>query len=237
MIGYFILGIRRSGNHMFINFLLENYNKILYYNNIDTNILNNHLIKTNSTIIGDINLSQKLVNNINENPECIIFSFEDISITAFQNYTIKIKKLFPLTEIKSIIILRDLLNCISSRLKRNNNIIAPVNERIINLWKEHFYTNNYIKIYYNLFISSESYRQSIGNILNLNYINEVNSIPQFFSGSSFETDVTIKQPIANYLTRYQEFLDNNLIKELLQQKNLIYDIEYIFNIHYNINNV
>jgi hypothetical protein len=58
--------------------IIENYNKVLYYNNINSINLNENLIEKNSTSLGDINLASKLVNSIQDNPECIIFSFEDV---------------------------------------------------------------------------------------------------------------------------------------------------------------
>lgn len=228
MIGYFITGLRRSGNHLFIKLIINNYNKVLYFNDINngTTVLTNHLIEKDSEVIGNTEIASKLVNSLNENPECIIFSFEDYSLIHFEEMTNKINKDFNFSKIIKCLIMRDLLNCLASRIESNNKKLAPVTKDIIKLWYS-YYNSNYIKLNYNLFLQDNSYKEELKEMLNLNEIKDITTVSLFFSGSSFKRHSTEKQNNIDYLTRYKKYFNNTFLL-----KNNFNDIEEYFDIKY-----
>lgn len=225
---YFLLGLRRSGNHLFINIIINNYTRVLFYNDINYNSkkLSQHLIPKNSEVIGNDTIASKLINNLSENPECIIFSFEDLSLKQFNEMVTKIKFRLKFTQIIKCIIIRDLLNCIASRLEANNNELAPVNNTITQLWYTYFYSQ-LPKINYNLFLIDNNYKDEIKEILQLNQITEMNTVPLFFSGSSFNRNCTQKEENISYLTRYKKYFNEDYISN-----NNLDDIENYFQIKY-----
>jgi hypothetical protein len=224
MIGYFLLGLRRSGNHMFINLILENYNSILYYNDIkvNTRALERHLVKKNSTYIGNIHLASKLVNSIT-------FSFEDMWVEHFDNLKGKIIKLFNFEQVLEFVIMRDILNCMASRLEANNTELVSVDEHIIDLWYKHFYSN-YFKLNYNLYLTEPTYKELVKEKMMLKYTFEVLTVPQFLCGSSFVRDSLEKQRTNDYLNRYQKYKDHPIIFKLLEGN--LSDVEREFRITY-----
>lgn len=218
MIAYFINGLRRSGNHLFINIIINNYDRVLFFNDIfiDTQILIPHLIENDSEVIGNSKIASKLVNNLNQKPECIIFSFEDFSLENFEVMITKINKRFTFKKVFKCIVLRDLLNCLASRIAANNEIITPVNETIIDLWYTHF-NSSFIKLNYNLFLQKEEYKKILSKLLDLNFIEDIDTVSLFFSGSSFKRNSTVKQDNINYLTRYKLLLSEDKYKLLLSE--------------------
>lgn len=228
MIGYFLVGLRRSGNHLFINIIINNYKRVLFFNdiNIGTNVLTNHLIRNGSEVIANTTLSSKLVNNLNDKPECIIFSFEDLSILDFDEMVNKINKRFNFTKIIKCIVIRDLLNCMASRLESNNDTLAPVNQDTNELWFSHF-NSRLPKLNYNLFLIDNNYKEELKKILCLDKVEDINTVSLFFSGSSFNRYSTEKQSNIDYLTRYKKYFNEEYILN-----NNFKDIENYFSIKY-----
>ena len=228
MIGYFLVGLRRSGNHLFINIIINNYKRVLFFNdiNIGTNVLTNHLIKNGSEVIANDEIASKLVNNLNDKPECIIFSFEDLSILDFDEMVNKINKRFNFTKIIKCIVIRDLLNCMASRLESNNDTLAPVNQDTNELWFSHF-NSRLPKLNYNLFLIDNNYKEELKKILCLDKVEDINTVSLFFSGSSFNRYSTEKQSNIDYLTRYKKYFNEEYILN-----NNFKDIENYFSIKY-----
>lgn len=228
MIGYFLVGLRRSGNHLFINIIINNYKRVLFFNdiNIGTNVLTNHLIKNGSEVIANDEIASKLVNNLNDKPECIIFSFEDLTLTDFDEMVNKINKRFNFTKIIKCIVIRDLLNCMASRLESNNDTLAPVNQDTNELWFSHF-NSRLPKLNYNLFLIDNNYKEELKKILCLDKVEDINTVSLFFSGSSFNRYSTEKQSNIDYLTRYKKYFNEEYILN-----NNFKDIENYFSIKY-----
>ena len=198
---YFLLGLKKSGVHLFTKVIISNYKSVLYYDNIELNTkhLIHHVVNNSNSLIDDILLSEKLVPCITRNPECVIVTFFDMSIKHFEFLCKQINKLFKnKINVFQIVIIRDLLNCMSSRLKSN----MLVNEKTINLWNEHL-MSSYKKFNYNLYILDENYRNNLKSNVYLKNVSLIYS-PLFFNTSSPDTPV-------DYLTRYLKYRDHALM--------------------------
>ena len=136
MIGYFVLGMERSGINLFID-IISNKNDIIIYDNItiDTKLLLHNRVK------------------YSENATITLFVFRDTSIPRFNYLKNKIKPLYKFEKCYEIVVIRDLLNLLSSRLSSK----LLVNQKVISLAYEH-YNSSYSKFNYNLFHLDENYR-------------------------------------------------------------------------------
>lgn len=238
---FFILGMRRSGNHMFIHFLLSNFHRIFFMNNVrlSTTDWTRYIVGSNSLMVGNKELASRLVGNIHDDPDCLIFTMEDISVDEFDCTIKHIYNIFPIATVQtsthSIIIMRDLLNCISSRLAAHQGeLITPVNDHMINLWKEQFYCEIHDKILYNKFVSSSDYRKEITLRLGLTNSSSVTSVPLFFGGSSFDRNSNIPQEISSYSKRYISFCEHPVLLSLLQDASFMDRVQNVFEIRYEI---
>jgi hypothetical protein len=231
---YYVLGLRRSGNHLFISWIISNYTKVLFFNDINFNFFQNNLsdfwcYKEKNQFNEKINQNLLSVSDNWDNIDCLIISLEDKTCNKFTE-TINSLNFATAKKIYKIIVIRDLLNCITSRLIKhikNDNArhIVPINDYIMKLWLSHYHDILCIHFNYNKFIISPEYRTLIQKELNLVNISEevLYSISNFFNGSSFENDF-------NFLDRYKNYLDNYHINKILNNKTIMDILESEFNI-------
>ena len=82
---------------------------------------------------------------------------------------------------------------------------------MINIWFQHL-NSNLIKFNYNLFLTNyKNYRKYLQEILELNKVENINSVLLFGSGSSFSPENSQVQLLDNYLSRYKKYLDHDMI--------------------------
>lgn len=206
---------------MFINLLVRNHPKVIFYNNVrNTRYLQCNVVRPQDASMGDTSLSNKLVQSMQDEPDCAIFSFEDLSVGLFTTLVHQIKRsLMPSTVVVCGIVIRDVLNVMSSRLKANMS--TPVNHGVVALWKEHFYDHTFPKLNYNRFLTDEDYRDSLKATWMLSDVEPVRTVPQFLSGSSFAPGSLAPDESHRTASRYHEFLSHPCICSVLADEELL----------------
>lgn len=173
-------GLRRSGNHAVIDWILEHCDSYTHYNNV---VLENNIFKADS---------------VNGNGEFKLASFEDYPL----NYLPKGKTILllrdPLNTFASR--LQHLRNSLSNielykDWREFGNFYSRLNmisKGAFDLWKQYaraFVENEYICINYNKWFASKSYRKEISKKLNLKHTDKgffSKKGHQFSGGSSFK---------------------------------------------------
>lgn len=186
-------GLRRSGNHPIIYWIsrcidngnipeemsdvhpldniFHNSSKTLYFFNdwldYKTNYLNN--------------------NNIKVNGEYMLYSYEDVRMNYTQQYTDP--------NVTNIIILRDPLNTMASRIKHKMDQLSYYisSEDVIDIWKAYASEclnitkkfKNLLFILYNRWVVDKKYRKDICGKLNIPYFSDTKYVPLNGNGSSF----------------------------------------------------
>jgi len=213
-------GLRRSGNHAIIFWMLQNLSKqkevipfpdnkiyksgnCLYLNDYGFSDFHNFQSKTY--------LLPKLIKMYN--CEWCIVSYEDVHIDYKETYNFKYDKLFTFS------IVRDIENILSSRLKYIDNRIKT-NESINNL---NIYDNIFIdyishknynnSIVYDKWVIDKEYRDSICKQLNVENLDHTDYVSFAGYGSSF-VGITLDNP-DNLLNRKKMFtIPDKYIKKL-----------------------
>jgi hypothetical protein len=215
-----IFGMRRSGNHAIIEWIARHFHKTLHYNECwgweKVNCRSEH-------IYGD--------KNSNMSPDLIIYSYEDFCPSIEEA-----------EDARSIIILRDWYNMMSSRIISGRDKVKYrhhqgfYNDNILETWLE------YIKVYelnkdktiiYNKWSVDSDYRISIAKTLNLKNISDDKYIKEFplskiGNGSSFEKD-KINTELINERYKLLKKMNNKLYKEMLKNE-VVGHCKTIFNI-------
>ncbi|HPR30855.1 MAG TPA: hypothetical protein PLK12_02115 [Prolixibacteraceae bacterium] len=232
---FIVHGLKRSGNHAIINWILEQTD-MNFFNNI---IPISPILKGQEIIPNTIDFIEWINNPKNmrflekktNNDDCII-SIEDHSVNIkpfIFNHKINVKHL---------LILRDPINLFSSRIRKaffiNNPAYPWVNnenmQRAINLWIEHaneFFniTHNIINklcISFNEWYSDLEYRKDLSNQLGIHFSDKgYKTISLIGGGSSFDntkylnTDETYNLLNRNtLLNNYEKCLLDEVITDI-----------------------
>lgn len=219
------VGLRRSGNHAIINWILKQSEQpVLFYNNVYPN---NPFCKYPEK--GSLNYSEYALR---------LYSLEDRVLP-----TIASKKVYPQKKVSNdsvieekidVLILRDPFNLFASRLKtsRNKPLYYSSGLEIQHLYltylKEYlgitnFLNNKKVCINYNKWKDSEEYRKLIAKQLKINFtdkgLQEVSSIG---GGSSFDR-LTYKNQGTFMLTdqRWKDFSNSRYFNNLFKDKELL----------------
>lgn len=214
-----IFGMRRSGNHAIIEWIASHFQKTLHYNECwgweNIQYRSEH-------IYGNKN---------NSSPNLIIYSYEDFCPSEEE-----------IKDDRSIIILRDWYNMMSSRIITNRNTAKYRHEDgfnnidILGVWLEYVERYKYHKnktIIYNNWAINKNYRKIISNIFQFNsdYDRYTTELPssKIGCGSSFEKD-SITTNLIN--DRYKLLKDSHpnlydkiLNNQVVQPCKEIFDIE------------
>ena len=159
-----LFGLRRSGNHFIISTILQQFKNSVHIN--DSYLSYNEYIKYK-----DIDIKDKSINRIYtgfKNADCIIISIENKDIDY-----IELEKFNNISDIYSIILIRNPYNNLSSAWKVYNGNLDKINE-LINLWQ--IYANTFIndtkliKILYDKFATDDNYIHNILEKLNITKI-------------------------------------------------------------------
>jgi len=242
---YYVLGLRRSGNHLLISWIISNFKNVLFFNDLDKKPLidkkyhenelrTKYIYREKQKFYEDFNNNLLCINDEWNNVECLILSFEDKSIENF----IQVYDFFKIkAEYKyKVIVLRDLLNCLSSRLEGQETSVRRLeaDEITLKYWLEYYNNTCCVILNYNQFIFSKKYRNTIKDKVGLTIVPKkiLQSVPQFFCGSSFEKG-KIERDDKDFLscyTRYYKFQDVDIIKMVLETPNMFQILED-FNIY------
>jgi len=233
---YLVNGLRRSGNHLFLGYLISGLKKKTYFlNNIASHTLSTGIIKdyrTAQSNLFDYQIS-KNIKNLNkiyyDDNFNLVFSIEDKNVMKMNMFydILKSRK----NRVFKIIVIRDIYNTMSSRLKKAD-WNKQVDDVTINYWNDLYKESkkkNIITFNYNKFICDKyNYREKLNKSLNLK--NPIISISKASGGSSFSQGKLISQDKKNYFTRFEDFKNNEIIKKLLKDKKLLKITKKDFNL-------
>ncbi len=234
-----VVGLRRSGNHAIINWIRnQQTGKVCHLNNIrpDKNPYRNLYLHYQTE-----KLKQESIGNFSPK-DCLIYSYEDYPLEAIA--TAEWEKKHDLYVGKSskkydILIIRDPLNLLASRFKRNLMNTKANDWSVVDLWvayaKEYLGETNYLSenkicINYNRWFSEVKYRQYLALQLNFKFSDygfrqvKIEGGGISFDGRKFNSSV---RPI-NVLNRWQHFVDNREYRQLLNNRQLQEYCEKIF---------
>lgn len=241
---YFVLGLRRSGNHVLVSWIISNFKKVLFVNDVNrTPILDekshtkefwDHLIarehnKFPNSLNGNL-LSRKEVLDKSVKPDCLIFSMEDKRVENFL-HVVSHFKISTKASHKKIIVLRDPLNCFASRLQAS--AVLPkghheiknfkVDEYTVKLWKEYDADSECIHFNYNTFLLGDYHQYKNLGLQGPPSKNVLEGVPDFGRGSSFDQGhKKTKVGTNKYFTRYKTFVRQSpILRSLLKDKHVM----------------
>lgn len=229
---YYIYGLRRSGNHAIMEWILNN--KCGDSESKNPEWICDHRIKTNRKNIiyyNDITSKpdthpgwkttwQSTYHSTYKNFSFQYFSVEEQYISPYSTEFCDSNKFSK--QVVQIFIIRDIFNLISSRKKMMGCFSELAMKYYLDMYKE--YKNQYrtdpdntLLINYDKWLVDGDYRQEIADRLKLETNNENNVISEVGGGSSFKTKQVDKMGL---LTRYrsesEEYILNCLNKEVLE---------------------
>ena len=208
-----IYGLRRSGHHAVISWLIKNFeeefglDKVYYINDA-----------SNSRFASGENLNKHLLYQIWKcSPKLIILSYEDVP-TTFSRLEERIER-------TKIVVVRDILNNAASRYQRaltagtlgNANCHMKIDENIVNMWVENAKHPDVFK--YEDFLFTKSKRDELSvkfGAANLDFTEKVND---YANGSSFVGMQLDKKE--NYLKRHEMVELPERILELINNPDVI----------------
>ena len=229
---YLINGLRRSGNHLFIGYLISGLKKKVYFlNNLKNSTLLNDKFDYNimDSYLFDNNIHKKILNihnfekKINKN-NTLIISVEDKDIKKYNNFKNKLKT--KTNKIIEIVVIRDILNNFASRIKKgmNEDLNLYIIDKItIKYWNELYNKckdKNIICFNYNKFIyNKDNYKDKLNKKLKL--INPKEIVSLAAKGSSFNPGNKKKQNLKDYFTRFLLYTDNEIIQKILNDEKIL----------------
>ena len=225
---YAIYGLRRSGNHAILEWMIKNFNQkderyvikhrlITSGNTCYLNAINEYIRSRDLYI--DYNFAKITYKNL-------LVSYEDVPISYVSKYTRGFKK---------IVILRDIINVVASRYKRRLEKdpksvaykLMKIDENLFKCWISHAssFKKNVPIIRFEDWLSSEEQRNKIANSLGLKNIDGINTIPFHGGGSSFskmekvpsEKDLLNRSEQVNLPTEILERMQKSDILNLRQK--------------------
>ena len=247
-----VIGLRRSGNHAIINWIIPQQTGIVRH-------LNNISIRGNyyrelcdklhdyhpEIYLREKERLEKEARGDFELKDCLICNYEDYNLKQLTSQKMQKRDDFyfgkSLVEY-NLLILRDPFNTLASRLNapKDTAIDLRVNNRaFIKRWiayakeflgETQFLKNNKVVVNYNQWFSDLDYRKQIASHLNLKFSDKgINQVRGFGGGSSFDKcDFSGQAQKMKVLERWQQFSDDVAFKNLLGNEELIYYSEQIF---------
>lgn len=247
---YIINGLARSGNHLFLTWLIStfNHNEIYYLNNIKPTYyglignkkLNMDKIRKYHTVTNDNKYGLKIDKEIRKNlvstkeMNNFLFRQKKIKVLVISMENKRVEKIDIMANLfvnckkfYKCIIIRDILNLFSSRIKSEQLILSnnfyKTNNITIDYWLDNYnYINNknYIVFNYNKFLCYAVSRKALAKKLDIDYKKARITLNLYglTSGSSFKNKITNK---SQYFMRWTKFKDNELISKLLNDDLII----------------
>lgn len=216
---YSFYGLRRSGNHAILEWLLYNMgngkDRFCHRKHYDSEKVisrgNSFYFNDVSRYSSHIQLCYDVIEAHQMGCNTMLVTYEDKPISY---------KLIPSK--KDIVIIRDIVNVLASRIKNSNpNNLSDmrVDQGIVDLWKEHASNQDCIKILYESWLTSKSYRDSICEHLNIFNLDNTNEVYSFGGGSSFVGERLDSKE--NLLNRYKDVDFPNEINEMISDKSIV----------------
>ncbi len=211
--------VQRSGSHAVIFWLLSNFAKK------DVKYINDTFVRDDDSSVvffnflnrkRNINIEQK----IKQNTFLVMKGYENIAVPDGD---------------ENIVIIRDIVNILCSFYKKHEVLCMRYYKRIISVWKQHIrYANLNPKksIIYNRWVLDKGYRDNVCfNFDTINYLDSIDTVPIFWSGSSF-INLKKETDIQKYLERYKQvILPKPIVSTLLNDNEIIESCLNIFNIN------
>lgn len=234
-----VVGLKRSGNHAIINWIRKaHYGEVWHLNNIPTErnpyrFLYEHYPKEKLRLEATGNFVKK---------DCLIYSYEDYEIDKITSQRFESKHDIYLGKSATrydVLILRDPFNMIASRIQKDMMKVRNRSKTIVEIWisyaQEYLHEKQYMKhnkvvINYNKWFTDINYRKQIALELNFEFDDRgINEVMEEGGGSSFDgLNFKGKAVEMNVLKRWEEFVDNPLFCNLLNNEELIEYSEKIF---------
>jgi hypothetical protein len=262
---YLIDGLSRSGNHLLITWLLSSFLgkedfSVYFLNNIYPKshfnlydekkvnikkIMNSSAatrdgddqgVRVNESIRGVLASKSEMFDLIKGKTKKI-----NILIMSIENNLVDILDLFEkrfknAKKIYKIIILRDVLNLIASRLEAERKVIKDIQKNNPNFkWHTYetdvftflYYLNNldysfdkkYIQFNYNHFVLDKEYQKVLAKKLGIDFEKTKVLQTKFLMGSSFKDEKD--EDMYKYFMRWVQYKDDKLIKFFLEDKELM----------------
>ena len=211
-----IYGLRRSGNHAILEWMIKNFSQkdqryvlkhrlIASGNSCYLNAINEYIQSRDLFI--DYNFAKITYKNL-------LISYEDIPETIHSEYTLGFNK---------IVILRDILNVVASRYKRMMDKnpkslgykLMKIDENLFSCWISHAsaFKRNILTIKFEDWLSSKEQRDKIANNLGCKNMDCISTIPFHGEGSSFSKMEKIPS-VKDLLSRSKQV---QLPKEILER--------------------
>lgn len=229
-----LLGLRRSGNHMFAGMIIKNFRRVLYFNDVGENDASCAVVLPTATQF-EPDIQNRLVLRIEDDPECVLMSFEDMDVKSYDAALDRWKVLYPHLFRRSsgfteCIVLRNILNCLASRLRsrvrheENGDScmlrFVEINDGILDAWSSHrnasrqrFHMLSYDEV------CSGKDTTDVAASLGLSDFSRLGTIPGFFGGSSFSGD----DKDTDELTRWERYKHHPLLQKAMKRFSPIFD--------------
>lgn len=224
-----IVGMRRSGNHAIINWLMSQNECFVHFcNDVRTN---RHPItaltkETRNKSAFSGSLKKKF-----------IYSFENTRVSAIESYPTELSWEGNSINKKTIVIIRDPFNLFASMFMRDNwqgelmRSDENYRKEIVSIWKENVKTcidkkdsEKFLCINYNLWATSKEYRQSLCTFLKIPFNdNGFREKPDYGGGSSTLNAVLSKEQTGktSVLTRWESYMDNTVFRSIFTDPEII----------------
>ena len=220
---YAFYGLRRSGNHAILEWLIQN----LGGSGERTVISHRRLIAVNTAAyINEANTFEpverlyKHCTYADQNYENLIVSYEDVSLDYI---------LPPTKGYKNIVIVRDINNLFASRYKRfidkghlHESSDMLINEKIVNIWKDHVnagLNKDAILIQFEKWLDSKEYRDEISAIFKCHNYDITDTMTEFGDGSSFSGK--IKPSVNDLKNRANQIQLPEIVQERINQSDIV----------------
>ncbi|MGB3295064.1 MAG: hypothetical protein WBB01_18945 [Phormidesmis sp.] len=237
-----IVGLRRSGNHAIINWILsQEIGNICWLN--DLRMQKNPFYWKYHALLGYHPQYQEKTDRLKKDlrgeftpKDCLAYSYEDYDLTeVVSNRFISRHDLYfgKSKEQYDILILRDPFNLMASRLKSGKVSVKSKGKTATDLWvayakefsgETQFLENTKVCISYNHWFSDPAYRQVIAQKLKLNFSDAgMNEVATQGGGSSFDGQhLNGKAAAMDVLNRWKQFADDPAFQAALSEEARFY---------------
>lgn len=219
---YIVNGLRRSGNHLFLGYLISGLpGKCYFLNNMKTWMLNKDTFKykeSESYLFNkDINEHIMDLKRLEvDNDVNIIISLEDKKYKDMLKFEEKLNS--KNNKIIKIIVIRDILNTFASRIaKANHN--KPVDNMTVDYWMNLYeHSSETITFNYNKFICDKNdYQHKLNKELGLK--KPIMAVSHASQGSSFNVGSNKEKNLEQYFTRFIK-CKNKILSKLIKDKSI-----------------
>jgi len=243
---YFFFGLKRSGNHAVINWLLNHFESYIHYNNCF--VIGEHIY-----VDGPHEITKKGCRH--SDFKISILSFEDRPVLLNEKFNSSFSHVLKLKpKINNILLLRDAYNTYASRYQKKLNPTMEMNwwneiwtnyndkELWISYAKEYlepsFFNKEVIKINFNDWFLKKEYREEISAKFEVEHSDAgLEFLATNGGGSSFDQmDYQNRSQQMEVTKRYRQLTTNeDFFKTIICDEQLKFYNEKIFNFHPNFN--